>query len=165
MTDILSVTQAVANASNCASLCEATQTCLSFEYSVREQICVLHDGIEGPNSGMLENIFSTPELQNVDGYTHYEKLGVGNSALVAFSGLDLEHNTLYFINMRLRNGLGYENIVTSSGFLVDLTPPLPGVIGAGNGGSLVNTFPGGCVTADVLIPGCVNGFLSRAIDR
>lgn len=165
VSDIFSVTQTVANTSSCASLCEAIQTCLSFEYSSRQQTCILHDGIEGPNSGTLENIFSTPELQNAEGYMHYEKLGVGNSTAMTFSGLDFEHDTLYYINLRLINGLGYENVVTSSGFLVDLTPPLPGVIGGGNSVSLVNTFPGGCVTADVPILGCVGGVSSRAIDR
>ena len=114
---------------------------------------------------MLENIFATPELQTAEGYGHYEKLGVGYSAIVTYSGLNFEHDTVYYINMRLRNGLGYDNLIVSSGFLVDLTPPLPGVIGARNSGSADSTFPGGCVTADVPIPGCVGGVTSRAIDR
>jgi hypothetical protein len=165
VTDVLSVSPEVVNVSACAFLCEELQICLSFDYSGAEQTCVLHDGIEGPKSGTFENIFSTPELQRANGYTHYEKLGVGNSTVVRFSGLMFEHDTVYYINMRLRNGLAYENVVTSSGFLVDLTPPLPGLVGDGNSGRQVSTFPGGCTAANVPIPGCVDGFASRAIDR
>lgn len=52
--------------------------------------------------------------------------GVGNSTVMTFSGLFLEHNTLYYINMRLTNGLGFTSVASSTPFLVDLTPPTPG---------------------------------------
>ena len=45
-----------------------------------------------------------------------------------FDGLSLQHNTLYYINMRLVNRLGFTSIVSSTPFLVDLTPPSPGYI-------------------------------------
>lgn len=147
----------------CASLCEDLQNCLAFDYSQVEQNCILHDNIEGPPSQTFENIFYTPELQTADGYVHYERLGVGNSTQLVFSGLRFEHNTVYYINMRLSNSLGYENVITSGGFLVDLTPPLPGLIVAANS-SRVSVFPGGCLTADVALPGCVDGIMSRAMD-
>ena len=97
------------------------------------------------------------------GYEHFERLGIGNSTQVEFSGLEFEHNVEYFINMRLRNELGYENVISSAGFLVDLTPPLPGLIAAGNS-SAVSVFPGGCLTADVPLPGCVDPVVPRALD-
>lgn len=59
-------------------------------------------------------------------FSHYEKLGVGYSTVSEFSGLSLEHNTLYYINMRLVNGLQYTSVASSTPFLVDLTPPTPG---------------------------------------
>ena len=111
----------------------------------------------------FKDIFSTSDLQKAEGYTHYEKLGVGNSALLEVSDLPLEHDTMYYINMKLTNGLGYENVVSSTGFLVDLTPPLPGLIGRSSG-TAISVFPAGCETADVAIPGCVGGVSPRAID-
>ena len=53
-------------------------------------------------------------------------VGVGNSTVVEFTGLSLHTNTPYYINMRLVNGLGYSATVSSSPFLVDITPPSPG---------------------------------------
>ena len=46
--------------------------------------------------------------------------------MVEFTDLTLHTNTLYYINMRLVNGLGYSATVSSSLFLVDITPPSPG---------------------------------------
>ena len=46
--------------------------------------------------------------------------------MVEFTDLPLHTNTLYYINMRLVNGLGYSATVSSSLFLVDITPPSPG---------------------------------------
>lgn len=162
--NITEVIPNVQNVSSCASLCNDLQSCLSFDYSGAETNCILHDNIEGPRQeDFFENIFSTPELQRAETYFHYEKLGVGNSTIVTFSNLSLEHDTVYFINMRLRNRLGYESVVSSDGFLVDLTPPLPGVIAAVNS-SVTSIFPGGCSSADVPILGCLDPVTSRAGD-
>ena len=43
-----------------------------------------------------------------------------------FTGLSLSHSRFYYINMRLVNGLGFTSTVSSTPFLVDLTPPSPG---------------------------------------
>ena len=51
---------------------------------------------------------------------------MGNSTVLEFSELSLEHNTLYYINMRLMNGLGFTSVASSTPFLVDFTPPTPG---------------------------------------
>ena len=45
-----------------------------------------------------------------------------------FDSLSLQHNTLYYINMRLVNILGFTSVASSTPFLVDLTPPSPGFI-------------------------------------
>ena len=52
--------------------------------------------------------------------------GSGNSTVLEFEGLPLQHNTLYYVNMHLVNGLGYTSVTSSTPFLVDLTPPDPG---------------------------------------
>ena len=153
----------IENVSNCAYLCENLPECRSFDYSSPVANCILHDSIEGPSSSQFENIYSTPPLQQAETYNHYERLGVGNSTIVEFSGLSLEHDTMYYFNLRLRNGLGYENIVSSGQFLVDLTPPLPGLIRPSNT-SLESVFPDGCTMADVPIQGCIDGVVPRVAD-
>ena len=101
---------------------------------------------------MFENIYATPELRTAGGYYHYEKLGVGNSTEFEFSDLSFEHNTRYYVNVRIRNRLGVENVVASTGFLVDLTPPTPGMIrNAAND----TTLSEGCGVG-VVIPGCID---------
>ena len=105
--------------------------CRSFDYSRLETNCILHSNIEGPYvdpAASYENNFNTTPLRSSQSYRHYEKLGVGNSTVVEFERLNFMHNRVYYINMRLRNRLGYTNVVSSSGFLVDLTPPTPGKI-------------------------------------
>ena len=100
---------------------------------------------------MFENIFETVSLQTSRTYYHYEKLGVGNSTVVTYSGLPFEHGREYYINMRLRNRLGYTNVVSSSGFLVDFTPPSPGKIRNRENDTIVAD---GC-DASPVIPGCI----------
>ena len=46
--------------------------------------------------------------------------------MYTITDLDLEHGQVFFVNLRLRNELGYTNVVSSSSVLVDLTPPTPG---------------------------------------
>lgn len=165
--DILEVAPDTSNTSNCALLCDGVPRCLSFDFSLSEQVCILHDNIEGPSMDVpsdLENIYLTTPLQSSSDYRHFEKLGVGNSTILTLQNLALEHNTVYYINMRLRNRLGYTSTLSSAGILVDLTPPLPGVIGAANV-SADTVFPGGCSAASVTIPGCVNAITSGNRDR
>ena len=132
-------------------MCNGQEGCLSFDYSQEQSICILHNNIEGPEELTAENIFETLSLQTSRSYYHYEKLGTGNSTVVTYSGLSFEHNRVYYINMRLRNRLGHSNIVSSSGFLVDFTPPSPGKIR--NGGN-DTTFADGC-EASTVTPGCI----------
>lgn len=141
----------VENVTDCAVLCSSQNACLSLDYSKEQKICILHDNIEGPLESTLENIFETPSLQTSRSYYHYEKLGVGNSTVVVYSGLTFEHNVIYYINMRLRNRLGYVNIVSSSGFVVDFTPPTPRMIRNGRSDM---TIADGCGASSVT-PGCI----------
>lgn len=53
---------------------------------------------------------------------------MGNSTVIEFDNLSLRTNSLYYINMRLVNGLGYSSTISSEPFLVDLTPPSPGYL-------------------------------------
>ena len=139
------------NVTDCASLCSSREACLSFDYSQEQSICILHDNIEGPEESQQENIFETLRLQVSRSYYHYEKLGIGNSTLVTYSGLTFEHDRLYYINMRLTNRLGHTNVVSSSPFLVDFTPPNPGKIRNRQNDT---TIAEGC-EASSAIPGCI----------
>lgn len=90
---------------------------------------MLHDAIEGPtNNEEYDHIFGTPPLRSSRGFYHFEKLGAGNSVLMNFTGLSLQHGRRYYINLRLSNKLGYTNIVSSPPITIDLTPPEPGVL-------------------------------------
>lgn len=150
--DILETYNSVENVSDCATLCNDQEECLSFDYSQEQRICILHNNIEGPEEPTtLENIFETLNLQTSRSYYHYEKLGAGNSTVVTYSGLNFEHNQIYYVNMRLRNRLSHTNTVSSSGFLVDFTPPMPGKIRNSENDS---TFADGC-EASAVIPGCI----------
>ena len=76
----------------------------------------------------FENSFSTETLKVYQDFHHYEKLGLGNSTLLTFTNLTLEDRRSFYINMRLRNRLGYTSVVSSEVVRVDLSPPLPGLI-------------------------------------
>ena len=139
------------NVTDCASLCNSWEVCLSFDYCQEQSICILHDNIEGPEVFEQENIFETLSLQTSRSYYHYEKLGVGNSTVKTYAGLTFEHDRLYYINMRLTNRLGHTTVVRSSGFLVDFTPPTPGKIRNRENDT---TIAEGCEASSV-IPGCI----------
>ena len=56
-------------------------------------------------------------------FSHYERLDVGHVLEFAYHDMFLEHNFLYFVNLDLKNVLGYRQILSSRGILVDFTPP------------------------------------------
>ena len=150
--DILETYSSVENVTECATLCSDWMACLSFDYSQEQGICILHNNIEGPVEVSFENIYETLGLQTSRSYYHYDKLRVGNSTVVTYAGLTFEHNRVYYINMRLRNKLGLVNVVSSSGFLVDFTPPSPGKIRNGENDTHIAD---GC-EASPIIPGCID---------
>ena len=116
---------------SCADLCTDQSNCLSFDHSERQARCILHSDIEGPQTledDDYENRFETLPLQASQDFVHYERLGQGNSTLYTLTGLSLQHRRTFYINLRISNLLGYSNVVSSQGVLVDLTPPTPGRI-------------------------------------
>ena len=110
-------------------LCEDHSGCLSYDYSMSQKRFILHNGIEGPPSAPGDdfvNTFETLPLQVSQDFVHHEALGKGHATMYTLSGLDLKHRQSFFVNLRLRNELGYTNVVSSTSVLVDLTPPTPG---------------------------------------
>ena len=129
--NVIQVIRDTVTVEECASSCNDNTLCLSFDFSVEDSVCVLHSDIEGPATDNVvdyPNNFATPRLRASASFYHYEKLGVGNSTNHVFTNLSLAGGNTYYINLRLQNGLGYSSIVTSSGIVVDFTPPDPGPI-------------------------------------
>ncbi|KAI0241220.1 hypothetical protein LSAT2_032838 [Lamellibrachia satsuma] len=93
--------------------------CLSFNYDYSSDgICELMGHVEGHRVYIREN-----------GLFHYfERHGIGQTTSVRLSQLKLQHNTMVYFNYHLRNVLHFENIISSRGVLVDLSPPSPGLI-------------------------------------
>ena len=119
------------NGEECAVACLDDSLCKSFDYSADDATCVLQSDIEGPASDSMAsypNNFATPSLRVSSSFYHYEKLGIGNSTNHVFTNLSLESGWNYYINVRLQNRLGYDDIVSSRAIVVDFTPPEPGVI-------------------------------------
>ena len=117
-------------AEDCGVICSDEEDCQSFDHSISQKRCILHSAIEGPQtqSADFTNNFVTTPLQRSHDFEHYEKLGVGNSTLFDLTGLDLKHGQRFYVNLRLRNKLGYTSYTSSDVVVVDLTPPTPGRI-------------------------------------
>lgn len=117
-------------AEECANLCSDDDDCLSFDHSVSQKRCILHSAIEGPHTPNADftNNFETTPIQRSHDFEHFEKLGVGNSTRFDLTGLDLKHGQRFYVNLRLRNKLGYTSYTSSDVVVVDLTPPTPGRI-------------------------------------
>ena len=139
---------------DCAAACHDDALCKSFDYSVDDDICVLHSNIEGPASDSTANYpnnFATPLLRMSSSFYHYEKLGIGNSTNHVFTNLSLESGQNYYINVRLQNGLGYDDVVSSHAIVVDFTPPEPGVIT-------------NAVSDTVIVDGCSASIVQQCIE-
>ena len=125
------ITTTTIDLATCQSSCDSNVNCKSLDFSSEQRRCILHSSVEGPHTppdvGYTNNFATTPLLPS-QGFEHYEKLGVGNSTLYTFTGLALRHRQRFFVNLRLRNKLGYSNLVSSDVVVVDLTPPYPGRI-------------------------------------
>lgn len=90
--------------------------CMSFNYDFGKATCELVEAIEGHDykrakSGLFE---------------HYERLGVGKTRQFVYEDMRLGHNKLLYFNFMMVNVLGYTNIISSKGVLIDLTTPLTG---------------------------------------
>ena len=105
---------------DCASIClDHGSNCVSFDFEDTSQTCVLHDRVEGANA----------YLRVSGSYQNYERLGTGYHAPVEYTDLELKHGTLYFVNAKVTNVLGYEAYLFGEGTTIDLTPPEPGPVG------------------------------------
>ncbi|VDI79784.1 Hypothetical predicted protein [Mytilus galloprovincialis] len=105
---------------DCARACaDLPRTkCMSFNYDFGKGVCELMEAIEGHHysrskSGLFE---------------HYERLGIGKSKQFVYENLQLQHNKLYYFNLRLVNVLGYESIINTQSIIVDTTTPETGFI-------------------------------------
>ncbi|KAK2165039.1 hypothetical protein NP493_1368g00012 [Ridgeia piscesae] len=112
---------AAACARHCLSLPDTV--CRSFNYdydydSATAGVCELMNRVEE----------RTIHVRQSGRFHHFERRGIGHVTYARFTHLRLAHNTTIYLNYYLRNILGYTNIISSSGVLVDLTPPAPGMI-------------------------------------
>ncbi|GFR58918.1 protein jagged-2 [Elysia marginata] len=100
----------------CAKLClqYTAAACLSFNYHSRGDCELLAAAETATNALSHDGLFR-----------HYERLGTGLANEFNFP-LTLTHNTVYYMVLHLVNVLGMENILSTEGALVDLTPPEPG---------------------------------------
>ncbi|XP_077868182.1 uncharacterized protein LOC102808676, partial [Saccoglossus kowalevskii] len=81
-------------------------------------LCELLEEIEGHDV----------ELHESGMFYNFERLGIGHAVEFLHNDLSLRHNGLYVFNLHLNNTLGYSNVISSEGILVDFTTPEPGPI-------------------------------------
>ena len=112
--------QVIPSPEECAELCITTGgQCISFDYETHSRTCDLHKVVEGAKAYL-----------RVSGtYYNYERLGSGYRTPIEYSDLTLEHGTVYFINAKVKNVLGYEAFLFGDGTMVDFTCPEPGPVG------------------------------------
>ncbi|VDI76845.1 Hypothetical predicted protein [Mytilus galloprovincialis] len=105
---------------DCARACvELPPTkCMSFNFDSTDGACELVEAIEGYHFKRSRSGY----------FSHYERLGVGKTKQFNFDQIQLQHNTIYFVNFLVRNYLGYTSIINTQGVLVDLTTPTTGDI-------------------------------------
>ncbi|XP_033747032.1 uncharacterized protein LOC117332256 [Pecten maximus] len=108
------------SAVECAKLClDFSIKCVSFDYEYHSEICDMHEVVEGPSAS----------LRLSGTYKNYERLGVGHSSYIQYDNLNLSHATVYYINAKVTNTMGYTAYITSLGTTVDFTPPFTGHLG------------------------------------
>ena len=134
--------QASLTPEDCANDClDHGVNCVSFDFDDTTQLCVLHDRVEGANAYLIVS----------GSYRNYERLGTGYHAPVEYTNLELKHGTLYFVNAKVTNILGYEAYLFGEGTTIDFTPPEPGPIGN--------------ASQDILkAVGCTAAFTQKCID-
>ncbi|KAK3609657.1 hypothetical protein CHS0354_035942 [Potamilus streckersoni] len=111
----------VATAGDCARKCldSPPSKCLSFNYDFGTSMtCELMEAIQGHDFKLAQS----------GSFASYERLGIGLLLQFAYKDLYLLHNNLYFFNLDMANVLGYRNIISTTGVIVDLSPPEPGPI-------------------------------------
>ncbi|XP_064646638.1 uncharacterized protein LOC135499666 isoform X2 [Lineus longissimus] len=112
----------VHSANQCARHCLkfVPQKCMSFNYDYGSNgTCELLEGIES-----IDN-----KLTKDNKYVYFERFAIGSTVSFSRKDLNLKHNDLYYINVFIKNMLGYGKIAASRGILTDFTIPEPGPLG------------------------------------
>ncbi|XP_061168902.1 uncharacterized protein LOC133178171 [Saccostrea echinata] len=105
---------------DCATNCiNSGKKCVSFDYDFFTESCELQNVVHGPST----------KLRRSGTFVNYERLGVGYNSFERYEKLPLEHGTLYYINARITNVLGYVGYLHSHGTMVDFSPPSTGPLG------------------------------------
>lgn len=104
----------------CAEDCLALGNCLSFDHDGLSDKCILHSVIHGHDGDL--------HVDHESAWHHYERIGQGHGAEFRHSGLDMEHDAVYYFNAHVSNTLQYQRIFSSAGTLIDLTVPETGVL-------------------------------------
>ena len=113
-------TQKTSTPEDCARLCISYGTnCVSFDYETHSETCDFHDVVQGSNA----------YLRLSGTYKSYERLGTGYHSPIEYTNLPLKHGTIYFVNTKVTNVLGYDEYLFGEGTMVDFTPPEPGPVG------------------------------------
>ena len=60
-------------------------------------------------------------------FCHFERLSSGHTVEINNYNLYMRHNRLHFVNIDLKNVLGYRRVISSAGILTDFTCPEPGM--------------------------------------
>lgn len=113
-------TTTVINPLKCASFCLSYGVqCVSFDYNYHSDQCIVMQAIEGP---LVQ--------RRVSGSFHnFERIGVGYTALFEHMNMTLNHGEIYYFNAEVKNRLGYTQLMTSKGTLIDFSPPFSGEVG------------------------------------
>ena len=113
-------TQKVRTPEDCARLCiNHGSNCVSFDYETHSETCDLHDVVQGANA----------YLRLSGTYNNYERLGSGYHTPIEYTNLPLQHGTIYFINVHVKNILRYDAFLVGEGTMIDFSPPEPGPVG------------------------------------
>ena len=104
----------------CATFCLSYNVqCVSFDYNYHTDLCVVLQAIEGP----------LVKRQVSGSFHNFERIGVGYTAWFKHTNMTLNHGETYYFNAELTNELGYTQLMSSKGTLVDFSPPFPGELG------------------------------------
>uniref|UniRef100_A0A1I8J5S5 GPS domain-containing protein n=1 Tax=Macrostomum lignano TaxID=282301 RepID=A0A1I8J5S5_9PLAT len=103
----------------CAEDClKQGDKCRAFNYHSVNKVCELTHDIVGHRLKLSES----------DSFAYYERKSVGHSVNFFQSGFTLQHNNIHFVNLFVKNILGYSSILSSQPILTDFDPPHPGFI-------------------------------------
>lgn len=80
------------------------------------------EGFQDKESGISLYEICIGSIPGLCDVSEFKSVGLANSTIV--SNLNLAHNTTYYTTVRATNGAGQTAFASSSGILIDLTPPI-----------------------------------------